>query len=65
MIDQMFDRDYQHGRTALNREFAGFLRAFGKGVGDALRSLHRVQWDSPWAPERGVRRHAHRQRARA
>jgi hypothetical protein len=44
MNDQIFDREYQAGRAALNDSLS---RLFG-GVGQSLRVLHKIQFDAPW-----------------
>ncbi len=49
MMDQLFDRTYQSGRTELN---AGLDRGFGRiadTVGKSLKVLHRFEWSAPWA----------------
>jgi hypothetical protein len=48
MIDEMFDRDYQHGRAELN---AGIDRAtvrVTRFLGDTWKALHRIEWSAPW-----------------
>ena len=44
MRDEIFDRDYQAGRNALND---GIDRLISE-IGGALRALHAVQFDAPW-----------------
>ena len=44
MHDQIFDREYQSGRNALND---GFDRLIA-GAGKSLRVLHQIQFDAPW-----------------
>ncbi|MFC7537542.1 hypothetical protein ACFQPG_09200 [Sphingomonas sp. GCM10030256] len=48
MRDQLFDRDYQAGREALNE---GLDQLFGR-IADAVRltfaAIHRVEWSAPW-----------------
>ena len=49
MMDEIFDRNYQSGRTDLN---AGLDRGFGRiadTVGKSLKVLHRIEWSAPWA----------------
>ena len=58
MSDEMFDRDYQSGRSELNgdidRGIAGFLAAIRTG----FETLHRIQWSAPWtAPVAKRRKH--------
>ena len=48
MVDEIFDRGYQAGRTDLN---AGLDRAFnwiGGTLGNSLKVLHRIEWNAPW-----------------
>lgn len=49
MIDQMYDRAYQHGRAALNAELAAGANGLARTIGDGLRALHRLEWSAPWA----------------
>jgi len=44
MNDQIFDREYQAGRAALNDSLG---RLFD-GVGQSLRVLHKIQFEAPW-----------------
>jgi hypothetical protein len=44
MNDQIFDREYQAGRAALNDSLS---RLFD-GVGQSLRVLHKIQFEAPW-----------------
>ena len=52
MRDELFDRDFQHGRADL---FAGMDRLF-HSLGAGLAHLHRRQWDAPWKSERDRKR---------
>ena len=47
MRDEIFDRDYQAGRDALHD---GIDRLIA-GAGNALKVLHRIQFDAPWKRE--------------
>lgn len=49
MIDQIFDRGYQHGRAALNRQVSTAANTLARTIGDGLRALHRLEWSAPWA----------------
>ena len=49
MIDEIFDRQYQAGRADLNAGLDRAFAAIGRGVGDTLKVLHRIEWDAPWA----------------
>ncbi|MEO7655323.1 MAG: hypothetical protein ABIS23_06540 [Sphingomicrobium sp.] len=44
MRDEIFDRDYQAGREALNDGIDRIARAFG----DVFRATARVQFAAPW-----------------
>ena len=44
MRDEMFDRDYQAGRDALNDGIDKLVRT----TGAAFRALARIQFDAPW-----------------
>ena len=44
MNDQIFDREYQAGRDALNDSITRLI----DGVGQSLRVLHKINFDAPW-----------------
>ena len=44
MNDQIFDRDYQAGRAALNDGISQLIR----GAGQSWRLLQSIQFDAPW-----------------
>jgi hypothetical protein len=48
MRDELYDRDYQVARGALND---GLDRLFGT-IASAFLALHRAQWSAPWKSER-------------
>ena len=48
MQDEMFDRTYQHGRAALNRDIAAASDRIASSFGEAMRTLNRIQWSAPW-----------------
>ena len=60
MVDEMFDRNYQSGRAELNsgidKGIAGFVAAMRSG----FETLHRIQWDAPWAAKAAARRQKRR-----
>ena len=56
MHDQIFDREYQSGRAALNDS----LNRLIEGASNSLRVLHSIQFDAPW--KRDARKQ-HRARA--
>ena len=48
MIDEIFDRNYQAGRTELNAAISsGFVR-LGNAVANAFAVLNRIEYDAPW-----------------
>jgi hypothetical protein len=44
MNDQIFDREYQAGRAALNDGISRLIH----GAGQSLHILHKIQFDAPW-----------------
>jgi hypothetical protein len=44
MNDQIFDREYQAGREALNDGISRLIH----GAGQSLLMLHKIQFDAPW-----------------
>lgn len=48
MRDELFDRDYQASREALNHSIDGALKRAGTLLRDTAEVLHRIQWDAPW-----------------
>lgn len=44
MHDEIFDREYQAGRAALN----GGISRLIAGAGKSLQVLHSIQFDAPW-----------------
>ena len=52
MIDEIFDRQYQAGRDALNATIANAFARFGRAVGDAFQVLNKIEYDAPWANKR-------------
>jgi hypothetical protein len=47
MNDQIFDREYQAGRAALNDGIGQLIRS----AGQSLRVLNRINFDAPWKHE--------------
>lgn len=52
MNDQIFDREYQAGRAALNDSLDRLI----SGVGESLRVLHKINFDAPWKHSASKRR---------
>jgi len=48
MIDEIFDRQYQAGRDALNQTIVGALAHFGRAFGNAFEVLNRIEYQAPW-----------------
>ena len=44
MRDEIFDREYQLSRNALNDGIDRLVH----GVGQSMRVLHKIQFDAPW-----------------
>lgn len=51
MIDEIFDRTYQHGRADLNDGLEGLFTGMSEAIGGGLAALHRFEWSAPWAPQ--------------
>ena len=45
MIDEHYDRMYQHGRAHLH----GSLDHLVASIANSFKALHEVQWSAPWA----------------
>ena len=49
MIDEIFDRNYQAGRTEMNAAILDLARRFGQAFANAFRVLNRIEYSAPWA----------------
>lgn len=49
MVDETFDRLYREGSGELNRAIDSGLRRLGTEIMAAFRTLHRIEWEAPWA----------------
>ena len=58
MHDQIFDREYQAGRAALNDSLARLITQLTDGAGQSLRVLHKINFDAPWKQQASTRRRA-------
>ena len=57
MIDEIFDRNYQAGRSELNAGLEFLVKQAGIAVRKAFQVLNRIEYDAPWkAPKARVRR---------
>ncbi len=61
MVDEMYDRQFQAGRTQMNLAMAGGIKRLAKGAAHAFAVLHRIEWHAPWAasPEPAERARSH------
>jgi hypothetical protein len=58
MIDEIFDRHYQSGRSELNAALAGAFSRLGNAVGNAFGVLNRIEYSAPWtSPRKTARGH--------
>ena len=49
MVDEIYDRDYHHGRDALNATILEAFSRFGHAVSNAFKVLNRIEYSAPWA----------------
>ena len=49
MVDEIFDRQYQAGRTALNASLLSAFARLGQAFGNAFKVLNRIEYSAPWA----------------
>jgi acetaldehyde dehydrogenase (acetylating) len=52
MIDEIFDRQYQAGRKELHGGIDRMVRRVGSALAATFRTMHRVQFDAPWATKK-------------
>jgi hypothetical protein len=48
MVDEIFDRQYQAGRDALNATIASAFRSVAHAVGNAFKVLNKIEYETPW-----------------
>jgi hypothetical protein len=48
MIDEIFDRQYQAGRDALNASIASAFARFSRAFGNAFHVLNKIEYEAPW-----------------
>ncbi len=48
MRDEIFDREYQAGRDALNDGIDKAVQAIGAFFATTGRAIHRFEFDAPW-----------------
>jgi hypothetical protein len=60
MVDQIYDRDYQASRAALNQGFGDAVKALSRFFTTTGRAIHKFEFDAPWlqrvAPRKTIRR---------
>ena len=49
MVDEIFDRNYQDGRAAMNDGLDRLFGFIGSELGKSLNAIHRFEWSAPWA----------------
>jgi len=49
MIDEIFDRHYQAGRTELNASLSAAVARLGRAAGQAFAALNRIEYQAPWS----------------
>jgi len=52
MNDQIFDREYQAGRAALNDSISRLIH----GASQSMRVLHKINFDAPWKHQVSAKR---------
>jgi hypothetical protein len=50
MVDEHFHRLYREGRGELNGALNSGFHTLGARIMAAFHALHRIAWESPWAP---------------
>ena len=48
MIDEIFDRQYQGGRSELNAGIDRAVARVGRSILASFEALERIQFDAPW-----------------
>ena len=49
MIDQIFDRNYQGARYAMNSDATAMFERFFRAAANAFKVLNRIEYQAPWA----------------
>jgi hypothetical protein len=65
MRDEIFDREYQAGRDALNDGIDKAVHAIGDFFATTGRAIHRFEFDAPWQRSQPLKRAKPIKRARA
>jgi hypothetical protein len=48
MVDEIFDRHYQAGRSELNASLTQVFGRLGNAVGNAFEVLNKIEYQAPW-----------------
>ena len=48
MMDEIFDRGYQAGRSELHAGIDRLIRRLANDWSVTFDALHRIEWDAPW-----------------
>ena len=65
MRDEIFDREYQQGRDALNDGIDRAVHAIGDFFATTGRAIHRFEFDAPWQRSQPVKQAKPVKRTRA
>lgn len=49
MVDEIYDRGYQAGRSELHAGIDSVARKLRRAIMPAFEALHRLEWDAPWS----------------
>jgi hypothetical protein len=49
MIDELYDRDLQAGRAAMNDTLLAAAQRFGAAFTNAFKVLNRIEYSTPWS----------------
>ena len=55
MVDEIYDRDFQLGRAALNKGLIALAQGLRNALAPALSAVHHFEWDAPWNVSRNSR----------
>jgi hypothetical protein len=56
MMDEMFDRTYQAGRSELNDLLHQGVTRAGHSIYSGFKVLNRIEYTAPWAPRKKIGR---------
>ena len=55
MVDEIFDRSYQAGRSDLHNGISRLASRLRDSLTVTFEALHRIEWQAPWNAGRGAR----------